>query len=126
MQRRLLMTTPIRGRDEEPTVAREFGGALDRRADHGLQVGAHFVADDAGEGGLAESGEAREENMIERLPALARRLDGNLQIADGPALSDELLERARTKTILKSGIVLDPGIFPSRHDLILAWPRWRG
>ena len=57
----------------------------------------HLVGDDVGQGGLAEAGRTEEEDVIERLAALACRLDGDLQVRFDLLLADVLVELSRTK-----------------------------
>ena len=53
--------------------AGEVAGLLDGRAAGALEVRAHRLGEDVGEGGLAEAGRAAEQDVIERFAALAWR-----------------------------------------------------
>jgi len=52
----------------------------------------HLVGHDGGKRGLAEPRRPGEEHVVERLAALARRLDGHTQALDGRALAHVLVE----------------------------------
>jgi hypothetical protein len=77
--------------DEQHVVRLQVGqqrgqvaGALDHRAGGLAQVDAHLGGDDMGQRGLAQAGRAEDQHVVERLLALARGLDVDLQLfADG-------------------------------------------
>jgi hypothetical protein len=70
---------------------RKIPCAFDRRSRGYAQVDAELARDDIRQRGLARSGRSREQNVIERLAAFARRLDRHRE-----NLPDALLtERAR-------------------------------
>ncbi len=52
----------------------------------------HLAGDDAGEGGLAEAGRAVEEDVVQRLAALARGGDGDAQVLLDLVLADVLVQ----------------------------------
>ena len=75
--------------------AHEVRAALEGRAGGGDDVRLHLVGHDGGQRGLAESRRAREQHVIERLPAPPRRLDRHAQALDRRALSHVLGEALR-------------------------------
>ena len=78
-------------------IADEIAGLLERRARRSMRMArAHLVGDDVGERGLAEAGRAEEEDVIERLAALARGRDGDLEVRLDLLLADVLLEATGT------------------------------
>src|ERR1700722_13796640 len=68
----------------------EIAGALDRGARGGAEVDAEFARDDMGERGLAESGWAGEEYVVEDLAALARGGDRHTEDFLEPILANEI------------------------------------
>src|SRR5579871_3892886 len=73
---------------------------------------AEFARDDLRQRGLAEAGRADEQNMIERLATLARRLDENGEVFARLRLADEFRQQLRAH----GGVA---GIFVAalgRHD----------
>src|SRR5215472_4561935 len=68
--------------------------ALEKRPGAGLNVHAQLARDDLRERRLAEAGWAVEQNVIERLAATARRLDGNLDVLLHARLAD-VVSKAR-------------------------------
>ena len=76
---------------------REVPGALDGGAGGGVHLRAHLVGDDARERGLAQPRGAREDHMVERLSAVASRLDEHAQVLADALLADVLVERARAQ-----------------------------
>jgi len=58
---------------------------------------AEFVAEDEGEGGLAEAGRAGEEDVIERLAAALGGADHHLQALDRLRLAGEIREGQRSQ-----------------------------
>ena len=90
--------------DEQHFVGREVGDdadqiarLLDRRARGRAHRHAHLVADDVGERRLAESRRAVQQHVIERLAALLRGGDRDLQVLADAILSDVLVEPARAQ-----------------------------
>jgi hypothetical protein len=73
----------------------EIAGALQRGATRDPQAHAHLHRDDAGETGLAQPGRAREQDVVDGLPALLRRAQHDLQVLDQARLADEVVERPR-------------------------------
>ena len=65
---------------ERGQEAGEVAGFLDGRAARTLEVGAPFVGDDVGEGGLAEPRRTAEQDVVERLVARPGGLDEELQL----------------------------------------------
>ena len=69
--------------------------ALERRARRDAHLGAHLVREQVGERRLAEPGRTREQHVVERVAALARRLDVDGQVVGDLLLAHELGEAAR-------------------------------
>ena len=95
--------------DEQHLVAlqrredrREVAGTLDHRAGRGLHRHAEFVGDDVRQRRLAEARRARDQHVVERFVALARRRNRDLQVLADAVLADVVVERARPQ----SGLVL--------------------
>ena len=81
--------------DEEdiaPLQVREDTGqvtlALDGRTARDLDIGAHLLANDVGEGGLSQTWRAAKEHMVQRLPSSAGGGDEDPQIVDDRRLSN--------------------------------------
>src|SRR6266545_1895103 len=70
---------------------------LQRRPGGGADGGLHLVGQDVRQRGFAEARRAEEQNVIERLLAIARRSDGDLQVRFDFLLTDVLLETFRSK-----------------------------
>ncbi len=85
----------------------QIAGAFDRGARRGAERRAHLARDHVCERGLAEAGRAVEQDVIERLVAIARRLDEHAQVVEYAILADELLERARAQPILDAALEVD-------------------
>ena len=75
----------------------DVGLALQRRAGGLDHRHAELGGDDVGERGLAEPGRAGEEDVVERLPAAARRLDEDRELLGHLRLVDEVRERRRAQ-----------------------------
>src|SRR5262249_28645370 len=71
--------------------------ALERGARDLADGDAELAADDLREGGLAEAGRAGEQNVVERLPAPARRVERHRELLLDPFLADEVGERLRAE-----------------------------
>ena len=70
----------------------------------GLDAHAHGVAEDVGEGCLAETGGTGEEDVVERLAAVLGGLHGELEsVADLP-LADEVGELLRAELVVERGV----------------------
>lgn len=85
--------------DEEHVVAFKIGqqrgqvaGALQHGAGGLAQLHAHLVGDDVGQGGLAQARRAEQQDVIQRLAALARRRDEDLQLLARALLPHVLLQ----------------------------------
>src|SRR5439155_12211639 len=72
----------------------EIAFQLDQRAGRRTKPGVHLVRDDRGESGFAQSRRSIKQNMIQRLTALARRLDSDIEIIFDALLPDVLGEKA--------------------------------
>ena len=96
--------------DEQHVAVLEFGqdrgevaaalhGRTRRRVDGGIHLGCH----DARKGGLAQTGRAREQQVVGGLAPLAGRSQDDLEVALEFVLSDELAEirRAETEAVLE-------------------------
>ncbi len=71
-----------------------------------LDSGAHLVGDDVGQSRLAESGRSEQKNVIERLVAVSRSRDRDLEVLLHLGLSDVFAEKFRTEGELDSEVVL--------------------
>jgi hypothetical protein len=96
---------PVNLVDEEDLLILEVGEdpgeiarALDHRPGGDPRVAAHFPGEDAGQSRLAQTGRSHEEHVIQRLPALLRRLEKDLELIAQLRLPDEVLECFRTKS----------------------------
>src|SRR5207249_2325222 len=90
--------------DEEDVAVLQVGqdggeGALvfDRRAGRRADVDAHLVRHDVGERRLPQPGRSRDQNVLDRLVAAARRRDQDLHVRLDAVLTDELGEAPRTQ-----------------------------
>ncbi len=88
----------------------EVAGLLDHRSGRRADGHAELGRDDVGERRLAEARRAVEEDVVERLAALLRRGDRDLQVLAHAILADVVVERARAQP----GLVLDVVIRPRR------------
>ena len=79
--------------DDADQIAR----LLDRRARRRAHRHAHLVADHVGERRLAEAGRPVQQHVIERLAALLRGGDRDLQVLADAILADVLVEQARAQ-----------------------------
>ena len=77
--------------------AREIALALERGPRGHLDLRAHFVGEQVGERRLAEPGRPVEEHVIERLGALPRRRNRDLQVLAHAILADVVIDRARAQ-----------------------------
>src|SRR5205823_14040816 len=64
----------------------------DRRTGRDFDIGVHLVGDDRGQSRLAEAGRAVEKYVVERLAALPRRLNEDVQVLFDPFLADVVFE----------------------------------
>ena len=71
-------------------------GAFDRRPRGYAQVDAELARDDMSQRGLAQAGRSGEQNVIERLAALARRLDRHRENLPDALLTHEVSQGARS------------------------------
>jgi hypothetical protein len=74
-----------------------------------VEVDAELVGDHVRERGLAEPRRAGEQEVIERLAALARRPHADLEVLDRVALADVLVEVAWTQRRLPRALVATLG-----------------
>src|SRR5262245_31806910 len=84
----------------------EFAGFLDHRAARVLDVHAHRISDDVGQGRLAEPGRSTQENVLEYVAALFSRFHHELQPFAHFYLTRELVERGRSQRNFKSSVRL--------------------
>ena len=70
----------------------DVGGAFECRSGGVDYFAVHFARDDGGEGGLAESGRAVQEDVVEYFAAFTRGLGRDLETADGIFLADIVLK----------------------------------
>ncbi len=78
----------------------QVAGPLEHRAGGGADGGAHLVGDDVGQRRLAQARGPEQQHVVERLAALARRLQEDLELVDHPLLADELLQPPRPERLL--------------------------
>src|SRR5581483_634630 len=83
-------------RQNRGEVARLFQDRAGGAADWHLQL----VGDDVRQRGFAEAGRAIEQHVIERLVALARRGDRDVEVLADAILPDVIVERARAQAYL--------------------------
>src|SRR5581483_6936145 len=74
---------------------------LEPRPRHLADADGELVAHDLRERRLAEAGRAGEEDVVERLPARLRRLEGDRELLLDALLADEVAERARPQRPLQ-------------------------
>jgi hypothetical protein len=77
--------------------AGEVAGLLDDGAGGDADVAAELVAEDEGQGGLAEARRAGEEDVVERLAAALGGADHHLEALDGLGLAGEIGEGQRAQ-----------------------------
>jgi hypothetical protein len=68
-------------------------------------VHAHLAGDEHGQRGLAESGRPEEQDVIERLAPLPRRVDGDLEVLLHAFLAHEFVQPGRPQRGLGGGLV---------------------
>ena len=73
----------------------QVAGPLEGRAGGDVDGDAHLGGDDAGQGGLAQTGRTGEQQVVDGLAAPAGRLEDDRQVLLQLGLADELVERAR-------------------------------
>ena len=90
--------------DEEDVAGIQVGedpgeilGPRQRGAGGGVDLRPHLPRDEIRKRGLPQPRQAGEEEVVERLAALLRRLDVDLQVVDEPMLPDEVGEGSRPK-----------------------------
>ena len=81
--------------------AREVAGFLDHGARGHADTLAELVAEDEGERGLAETGRARKQDVIQRIAAALRGADHDLEALDGFGLAHEIGKRKRAQRGLR-------------------------
>ncbi len=86
----------------------QVAGALEHRPRGRADRGLHLAGDDVRQGGLAETGRAEEQHVVETLAPLARRLQEDPQLGDDALLADVLVERARPERHLDREVVVAP------------------
>ena len=91
----------------------EDGGevALDLQGGAGglLEADVELVGDDGGEGGFAQAGRAEEQDVVERLAAGSRGLEGDGELLFRLGLADELGETGGAELQLEGLVVVDAG-----------------
>ena len=78
---------------------------LDDGTARGHELDAHLVRQDVGERGLAEPGRPGQEDVIERLAALPRRLDEDAEVLLVLGLPDVVREGSRPQRAVELGVV---------------------
>jgi len=89
--------------------AHEVAAPLERRAGGGDDGRGHLVGKDCGEGGLAEPWRPGEQDVIERLRALPRRLHRHAQTLHGRSLAHVLVEPLRAELPLELRLLGEGG-----------------
>ena len=87
----------------------EVASLFDDRPGGRAQLRAHLVGNDVGERGLAKSGRACQENVIERLASLQSGFDEDAQVVRHAALADVLGKARRTQRQLELLLVIHHG-----------------
>ena len=87
---------------------REVTRTLEHRTRGVAQIDAHLLRDDVRQRGLAQAGRAEQQHVIERLVAIARRLDEDGELAADFLLADVLgqdlgPQRALDRLLLRRG-----------------------
>ena len=80
---------------------------LDRGPGGLLEADAQLIRNDVGQRCLAQSWRTGKQNVIERLAAIARRLQRNRQLLLGLALPDELIQPLRAQLQVQCEVILD-------------------
>ena len=75
----------------------EIAGLGDHRTRRGAKADTELLGHDLRQRGLAEAGRTDEQHVIQRLAALARRLDEDREILARLLLADEVGQRLRTQ-----------------------------
>ena len=78
----------------------QIAGALQHGARCLSQIDAHLKRDDMSQRGLAQTGRAEQERVIERFAALAGRSDENFQLITGFLLTDIFIQLLRPQCAL--------------------------
>ena len=78
------------------------------------QLRPHFVGDDVGEGGLAQSRGAVQQHVVERVAAHERRFDEDAEIIDDLVLAGEVFELLRPDFVFEFEIAF--GVAYDRHN----------
>ena len=86
---------------------REIAGALEHRTGRRAHGDAELLADHVRQRRLAESGRSVEQHVIERLAALPRGGNRDLQIRAHALLADVVVQRARPKSRFVLGVFID-------------------
>jgi hypothetical protein len=93
--------------DEEDVVGLQVGedggqvaGAFQRGSRGDTEIDALLRGDDSGQGGLAQSGRAGEQHVVERPLFCDRRVQGDLETLFYRVLADELAEMTRSESYL--------------------------
>jgi hypothetical protein len=109
--------------DEEHVPLRERGQdrgdvalAFERRAGRRAEGDAELLADDVSEAGLAEAGRPDQQNVIERLPTRAGRLERDCELLLDALLSNELVQPARPQRALELVLL---GLYGGSEELRL-------
>ncbi len=99
--------------DEEHVTGAEVGQhageialLLDGRARRGVQLRAHLGGEDVGEGRLAEARRPAEQDVVERLVALAGGGREHAQVVDQLFLSDVLVEGGGPQALIEAEVVV--------------------
>ena len=80
---------------------RDVALALERGAGDRADADAELLADDVGEARLAEPRRADEQDVVERLAAALRRLEGDRELLLDALLPDEVVQAARAERALE-------------------------
>ena len=82
----------------------EISGLFNRRAAGVLDIHAHGVREDVGQGGLAQTGRAAEQDVLENIAPLLRRLNHQFEPLTNTLLALELAEQRRTQREIEGGL----------------------
>ena len=92
---------------------RKVAGLGDDGAGGGAEADAHLAAEDLRQRGLAEAGRAGEQDVVERIAAIAGGGDEDFQVGLGRLLAGEIVERRRPQRAVDrlAGLALGVGDF---------------
>ena len=91
----------------------------------GFQLDTHLLRNDAGERGLAEARRAKDQGMVERFPAAARRREEDLHLFPHCALPNVLIEPARSNRTVHRVFTMVAMVAPISRYKSVRLDHWR-